>query len=200
MKKPYRYWFLFFSLLCVCAAFFFGNDINQVHFSQDGSLEKTETAAFHLPASLRSIEDEAFMGTASEAVYLPEAVTNIGSRAFADMQTLRSISIPPNTLSIEADAFSGVPALRIYGAAGSYAEKWAENHGYSFIRKDLWIHPGNGAWTVTLCFVLLSALALLAKGAVSGKMIKALCRRMRQGKSMRRKERAELHAQDGYFP
>lgn len=206
MKKAYRYGFMALSLLCLCAVLHFGSGATRLRFAANGSLRAEDglgesgAAVFHLPASLRTIEDEAFLGTAPETVLLPEAVTRIGSRAFADMSALREVGIPASAQFIAADAFGGTPAARLYGVAGSYAEKWAETLGYAFIRKDVWIQPYYGAWAATVCFMLLFALSLSGEQSGSGQLSRGLCRRLWQGRTRRRKERPELHAQDGYFP
>ena len=87
---------------------------------------------FKLPASLTTIEAEAFAGGAFSYVKLPEGATTIGSRAFADCPSLRYIYIPEATTGIAADAFSGVSGLTILGKSGSYAEFYAQRNGYAF--------------------------------------------------------------------
>ena len=87
---------------------------------------------FILPASLTTIEAEAFAGGAFSYVKLPEGATTIGSRAFADCPSLRYIYIPEATTGIAADAFSGVSGLTILGKSGSYAEFYAQRNGYAF--------------------------------------------------------------------
>ena len=66
--------------------------------SQRGFLKKNvnadATPTFNLPASLQIIEAEAFEGTAIVTVDLPETVETIGERAFANIPTLRQITIP----------------------------------------------------------------------------------------------------------
>lgn len=87
---------------------------------------------FILPSSLTTIEAEAFSGGAFTHVKLPEGVTAIGTRAFADCPNLRYIYIPEATTGIARDAFSGVSGLTILGTSGSYAEFFAQRYGYTF--------------------------------------------------------------------
>ena len=85
-----------------------------------------------LPASLTTIEDEAFIGGAFTYVKLPESCTSIGWHAFADCPNLKYISIPDGC-AIDDDAFSGVSGLTILGKSGGGVQTWAGEHGYSFI-------------------------------------------------------------------
>ena len=69
---------------------------------------------FILPASLTSIEDEAFSGIAATAVVIPGSVT-----------------------SITGNPFAGIDTLTIYGYPGSAAETFASRYpGYTFIPID----------------------------------------------------------------
>lgn len=69
---------------------------------------------FILPASLTSIEDEAFSGIAATAVVIPGSVT-----------------------SITGNPFAGIGTLTIYGYPGSAAETFASRYpGYTFIPID----------------------------------------------------------------
>ena len=88
---------------------------------------------FILPASLTTIEAEAFAGGAFTYVQLPEGVSVIRSRAFADCPNLAYIYIPEETGTIARDAFSGVSGLTILGRSGSYAEFYAQRNGIAFV-------------------------------------------------------------------
>lgn len=90
---------------------------------------------FTLPAALSSIEDEAFCGIAAVSVRLPETVTGIGDRAFADCPALRQIIIPTGVTEIDEDAFAGVERLLIVGVPGSSAEQFAAARGYAFLSR-----------------------------------------------------------------
>ena len=57
------------------------------------------------PASLTTIEAEAFAGTPFEAVIIPDTVTTIGSRAFADCKALMYVYIPVGVTNLAPDAF-----------------------------------------------------------------------------------------------
>ena len=89
-----------------------------------------------LPAALTEIEEEAFEGGAFVYAKLPETVTTIGARAFADCPRLAYIYIPDATITIARDAFSGVTGLTIFGADGSYAEFFANKNGFAFAAVD----------------------------------------------------------------
>ncbi|MBR1822345.1 MAG: leucine-rich repeat protein [Clostridia bacterium] len=85
-----------------------------------------------LPAALTSIEEEAFAGSSFVYVRLSDKATYIGKRAFADCPNLKHIYIPPRTTAIENDAFEGVSGLVIHGSSGSFAEDYADAHGFAF--------------------------------------------------------------------
>ena len=89
-----------------------------------------------LPSSLEKIGEEAFVGGTFVYVELPEGLTSIGKRAFADCQNLNKIYIPEATVQIATDAFEDVSGLTIYGKKGSYAEFYANNNHYEFIPAD----------------------------------------------------------------
>ena len=109
-----------------------------VAVSNDGGIESRLTlivlnASVILPENLTEIEDEAFIGTAISYVRLPEGITRIGSRAFADCPNLHRIYIPESCTSIAADVFTPGIDLTIYGQDGSYAEFYAGRHGFDFV-------------------------------------------------------------------
>lgn len=86
-----------------------------------------------LPAALTIIEEDAYVGVGAEVIICPEGCTTIQSRAFADCLNLRTIVIPAATTSIASDAFSGDTDLTIQTPTGSYAESYANSHGYNVI-------------------------------------------------------------------
>ncbi len=65
--------------------------------------------SLYLPGSLTAIEGEAFAGTDSQAVFVPEGCTSIGERAFADCSQLYYIHIPAGVTDIADNAFEGCP-------------------------------------------------------------------------------------------
>lgn len=85
-----------------------------------------------LPASLITIEDEAFEGTAITTIVLPKSVKKIGDYAFANIQSLRKIEIPNTTMHIGENAFKGSNDVIVSGAPKSYARTWAYANGVPF--------------------------------------------------------------------
>ncbi len=81
-----------------------------------------------LPAGLTSIDDEAFMGTAVEAISLPDRIQAIGSCAFANCTQLLRIVIPASVTSIADNAFAGCSGLIIIAPEGSIAHTFAVDH------------------------------------------------------------------------
>lgn len=113
MKKKALIWTLAAALLCLPVC---------------GGAE-----GFNLPASLQTIEEEAFAGTAIENFEFPKMLTDVGDRAFADISALESVTIQPTDgLTISDTAFDGSDVL-IRGEEGSYAQEWAERNGVPFL-------------------------------------------------------------------
>ena len=83
-----------------------------------------------LPTSLTSIEEEAFSGGVFTYAVLPDGVSNISSKAFADCPNLKHIEIPADEITIAKDAFSGVTGLTIHCHADSDAYWYAQRYGY----------------------------------------------------------------------
>ena len=89
-----------------------------------------------LPASLKTIEEEAFSGGAFVYAKLPEGTESIQARAFADCPNLKFIYIPESTTVIHRTAFENVSNLTILGQKGSYAGYFANSFGYNFIETE----------------------------------------------------------------
>lgn len=162
-----------------------------------------ETAGrFVLPASLQTIEEDAFAGTAAVQVEMPETVETVGDRAFADMSALRSVYIPAGVTRIGEGVFDGTAGVVVEGQSGSYAEQWAAQNGFFFaVRQTLparaqGVSPWAAARQLAELFLLI-ALGLILKAE---NRRKPACRKVGQGRTMRWNERPERHAQDGYFP
>lgn len=60
---------------------------------------------FKLPKQLTEIGEEAFMGLSMQQVEIPDGVTKIGARAFADCDKLSIVIVPDSITSIAEDAF-----------------------------------------------------------------------------------------------
>ena len=126
MKKAIPFLLIF---LCIMAFI--------ISFAEaDGILlipEKEIISESKLPASVVTIEDEAFEGTALVKVEIPETAEKIGDHAFANISTLRSIRIPIRTSYIASTAFEGSNQTTITALGNSYARTWAKDHGLPFL-------------------------------------------------------------------
>ena len=60
-----------------------------------------------LPSGLQEISDEAFENVGAQLIIVPDGVTSIGERAFADCPNLIAVSLPGNIGSIADSAFDG---------------------------------------------------------------------------------------------
>jgi len=65
------------------------------------------TRILTLPADLTEIEAEAFAGTDAQRIVLPASCAAVGSRAFADSDSLVEVIVPGADTVIPADAFDG---------------------------------------------------------------------------------------------
>ena len=66
-------------------------------------------------------------------VVIEEPVSRIGTLAFSDCVSLTQVTIPDSVTYIDSTAFAGVSDdLEIHGHAGTYAESWANEHGFAF--------------------------------------------------------------------
>ena len=93
---------------------------------------QSESKVMKLPAGLKSIQQEAFRGSAAESIVLPDGCTEIGAKAFADCSMLRRVEIPASVAVIAEDAFEGCSnELVIVTPKGSAAESFAQAHGLS---------------------------------------------------------------------
>lgn len=90
------------------------------------------TFAATLPASLTTIENEAFYGTKLDIVYIPEGVTSIGANAFKNCGLKRAV-LPKTVTSIGAGAFSGeASGFYMLVPANSYAMAWCRMNSVTF--------------------------------------------------------------------
>jgi len=104
-------------------------------FSDEAVLIMTGAPDFVLPSALTAIEREAFTGGAFRYVQAGNALTAIGSKAFAGCPNLLYIALPQTVETIAKDAFGSADTLTIIGVRGSYAESFAKENGFSFAVK-----------------------------------------------------------------
>lgn len=88
-----------------------------------------------LPSTLLTLGTSAFKNCYGiRRMILPESVTSIGTFAFYGCSALEDIWIDQNVTAIDSYAFydCSTEQLVIHGIAGSYAQTWAEEKGYTF--------------------------------------------------------------------
>lgn len=90
-----------------------------------------------LPANLKAIEEEAFVGMWQvQQVNIPEGVTAIGKRAFADCTLLRLVIIPNSVQTLADDAFSGCHPVILCDAENQQVIDWANAQGLMVAFKE----------------------------------------------------------------
>ena len=89
---------------------------------------------FVFPDTLTSIESEAFSNSNASVVWIPDTVTFLGNKAFADCVSLSQIRIPSSVTAIPSDVFDGINKNQfiIFGTPGSAAEAFADSEGILF--------------------------------------------------------------------
>lgn len=97
-----------------------------------------------MPKELREIGEGAFEGTNFSTIELQSSIDKIDNNAFANIQSLRKITIPNNISFIGDDAFKGSNQVVITGAPKSYARAWAEKKGIPFSPIDSFYAFDNG--------------------------------------------------------
>lgn len=86
-----------------------------------------------IPTRVTAIERYAFFGCAGLTdIVLPDGVTEIAQSAFEGCSALRRITLPASITSIAVDAFARCTDLTIIAPAGSAAQAFAAEHGFSW--------------------------------------------------------------------
>ena len=86
-----------------------------------------------LPASLTSIETEAFANTAAWEVDLPDGIGSIGDGAFANADDLFLVVIPNGNASITGNPFQGSGNVIIAAPSGGSVNQFADGEQIPFI-------------------------------------------------------------------
>lgn len=170
--------------------------------SSPAAVQKAENVLV-LPASLQMIGEDAFGGSAAEAVLLPTGLEAVEKKAFADMPELKSVYVPETVTQIDRQAFSGAGKPVLIGQTGSRAESWAMENRYDF----------SGTWV--LRFRLRAAKAELRalaepsahftsrekqKEALQPEKRKETSGRLAENRVMKKEYRSELNHLVGLFP
>ena len=127
-------WLLLFVMLMVFTAAAASAAIQTEKKTGFGTADKIKASvSVSLPSSLLMIEDSAFEGTALQYVQLPEGLTDVGDRAFAEIPTLQIIAMPDSLINIGRDVLAGDPLAAVAASSGSHARGWARHNGYRYI-------------------------------------------------------------------
>ena len=97
------------------------------------SVLNSTPAKYEIPEGIKEIDGMAFQGSDDlTELIVPEGVTKIGYSAFSGCEKLCIVTLPASVTMIEDDAFEYSRELLIKAPAGSYAQKFSEEHGYKF--------------------------------------------------------------------
>ena len=170
--------------------------------SSPAAVQKAENVLV-LPASLQMIGEDAFGGSAAEAVLLPTGLETVEKKAFADMPELKSVYVPETVTEIDRQAFSGAGKPVLIGQSGSRAESWARENRYDF----------SGTWILRFRMragkAELRALADPAvhftsqeqqKETLQPEKRKEITGRLAENRVMKKEYRSELNHLVGLFP
>ena len=89
-----------------------------------------------LPVALTALEAESMSGSAFMYVRLPETLSSIGDRAFAESPALCLVEFSGTDTVLGEDIFLNCPELSILAPAGSSAEAYALQHDIPFLPSD----------------------------------------------------------------
>lgn len=120
----------------------FGKNIEYV--SEQAFKDCSMLEGFQLGKSISEIKYEAFANCLKlSCAVMGNQVKKIASRAFANCRNMMSVKISAKMESIADDAFEGCGNIVFYCPAGSYAEKYANRHGFQVIHMQYVSEPGS---------------------------------------------------------
>lgn len=101
------------------------------------SLVLSPPEIFSLPAKTASIEAEAFAGISCTDLVLPDGLSSIGERSFADCTELINVYLPASLTQIADDAFDGCSdQITFICPDGSAAYTYAQAHGFNVVTEE----------------------------------------------------------------
>ncbi len=167
------------------------------------SPEQKKENLFVLPASLQMIGEDAFGGSAAEAVLLPTGLETVEKNAFGEMDRLKSVYVPETVTEMDRHAFSGAGKPVVIGQPGSLAESWAKENRYEF----------SGGWVLRFRLragkAEIRALAGRPESSAAKERLKETVRlerrkeiagRLAENRVMKKEYRSELNHLVGLFP
>lgn len=102
-------------------------------FGQNAFENCTSLTDIVLSQSISTISYSCFSGCSSlSKLVIPTGVIGIGERAFQYCYNLKDVYVSAGVTGIHASAFTDPAQLTIHGYSGSYAETFANSHGFAF--------------------------------------------------------------------
>lgn len=125
-----RLYFMFFNCSSLKSATVPGSAKKDLH---NAFRQCTSLTSVTIEEGVEEIGIEMFRGCSSlTEVTLPQSATRIWLEAFKDCENLKKVVIPSNVTDIASNAFENTPNVTIYGAAGSYAQEYAQKNNIPF--------------------------------------------------------------------
>ena len=97
---------------------------------------QADATVLNLPSSLKTIEEEAFEGSAASTVVIPDSVTQIEKHAFANCPNLTDVYIPGGDIWIDSNAFEGSTHVKLHVVYGTPAYTFALAKGIDYIAEE----------------------------------------------------------------
>lgn len=130
MKKKIWIFLFLISLLLLSASAC--AEQKAISTKKDQQITNNQTG-FILPASLVSIEEDAFSGTAAVYVKMSDEVTSIGDQAFAHMPSLLLLRMSGTVQNLGEHLFEKDSKITVTGAINQKGALWAKEHNIPFI-------------------------------------------------------------------
>lgn len=184
------------TAVCFLLAILF-SALSPLSFADEEDRYNQKRSLFIMPASLETVEDEAFKGTAVETIVFRDELISIGDYAFENASNLTDVYIPSTVKFIGKNAFTSNKSLTIHGIIGSLAERWANEHEIPFMPSNIWSVLDESKTSVDADNLSADRYHKLVEPP---KINHLHGRTEDEGKSMRPQERPELNPIDYRFP
>ena len=160
-------------------------------------LPESRDAVFLFSSNLKTVEEEAFSGTALKTAVFSEGFLHLDNRAFDNTSFFQNVYFPQTTLYIADTALPVGNDFSVHAEIESYAQTWAKAHGVKFIAVFLCDLALRDGYELIICNLKKDFVYLKAD---CEKTIVYIFEATAADKSMRPQDRPELNPIDYKFP